>query len=148
MALTHGSPSSHVGMLARARGVPMVVGLPADLVGANGQETALVDGAAGTVLIEPGAGALRAFAERVTAHEAESAAAAVYLTKPAQTSDGTPISILANIADLAELDSLDWSTCEGIGLVRTEFLFYGDPSLPDDEAKYRPNRPIAEQVRC
>jgi phosphotransferase system enzyme I (PtsI) len=125
----------------------MVVGLPADLVGANGQETALVDGAAGTVLIEPGAGALRAFAERVTAREAESAAAAVYLTKPAETSDGTPISVLANIADLAELDSLDWSTCDGIGLVRTEFLFYGAPSLPDEETQYSAYRRIAEWGR-
>jgi phosphoenolpyruvate-protein phosphotransferase (PTS system enzyme I) len=147
IALTHGSSSSHVAMLARARGVPMVVGLPADLVGANGQETALVDGAAGTVLIEPGAGALRAFAERVTAREAESAAAAVYLTKPAETSDGTPISVLANIADLAELDSLDWSTCDGIGLVRTEFLFYGAPSLPDEETQYSAYRRIAEWGR-
>jgi phosphotransferase system enzyme I (PtsI) len=90
---------------------------------------------------------LRAFAERVTAREAESGAAAAYLTKPAQTSDGTPISVLANIADLAELDRLDWSTCDGIGLVRTEFLFYGAQTLPDEEAQYSAYRRIAEWGR-
>jgi phosphotransferase system enzyme I (PtsI) len=143
IALTQGSPSSHVAMLARARGVPMVVGLPPGLVAANGHETALVDGGTGTVLLEPSAGALRTFAERVAAREAESAAAAAYLTKPAETSDGTPISVLANIADLAELDRLDVSTCDGIGLVRTEFLFYGTPSLPDEETQYGAYRRIA-----
>jgi phosphotransferase system enzyme I (PtsI) len=143
IALTQGSPSSHVAMLARARGVPMVVGLPPGLVSANGDETALVDGGTGTVLLAPSPEALRAFAERVTARDTASKAAAAYLTKPAETSDGTPISVLANIADLAELDSLDSSTCDGIGLVRTEFLFYGASSLPDEEAQYSAYRRIA-----
>jgi len=147
IALTQGSAASHVAMLARARGVPMVVGLPLGLLGANGDETVLVDGGTGTVLLEPSAGALHAFAERASARDAESAAAAAYLTKPAKTSDGTPISVLANIADLAELDNLDRATCDGIGLVRTEFLFYGAPGLPDEETQYGAYRQIAEWGR-
>ncbi len=80
--------------------------------------------------------------ERVAARNVEEAATTPYLTKPAETSDGTPIAVLVNIADLSELDTVDRSTCDGIGLVRTEFLFYGMPSLPDEETQYATYRRI------
>ncbi len=142
IALTQGSPSSHVAMLARARGIPMVVGLPLNLDGGIENDRALVDGGAGTILLNPSTAALRAFVERVAARNVEEAATTPYLTKPAETSDGTPIAVLVNIADLSELDAVDRSTCDGIGLVRTEFLFYGMPSLPDEETQYATYRRI------
>jgi phosphotransferase system enzyme I (PtsI) len=62
----------------------------------------------------------------------------------AVTADGTPIEILLNISDPAELDGLDPSRCDGIGLVRTELLFHGERGLPDEERQYVVYRRIAE----
>ena len=68
VALSQGSPSSHVAMLARARGVPMVVGLGDRPRGA----VALVDGTAGTIVFDPGAGDGGGLSGRIKEAEAES----------------------------------------------------------------------------
>jgi phosphotransferase system enzyme I (PtsI) len=70
--------------------------------------------------------------------------AAAAAMKPAVTADGTPIRILLNIADPRELADLDPAICDGIGLVRTEFLFHNRQGLPDEEQQYSVYRQIAE----
>ncbi|MHB2169259.1 phosphoenolpyruvate--protein phosphotransferase [Alsobacter sp. R-9] len=140
--LSAGSPTSHVAMLARSRGVPMVVGLGFDAQVIEGD--ALVDGEAGQIVLDPGPGALAAHAERREAVERERVAAAALLDKPAATRDGTSVLVHLNIADPGELKALDPAHCDGIGLVRTEFLFHGRGSLPGEEAQFGVYRTIAE----
>ena len=67
-----------------------------------------------------------------------------FRTRPAFTADGTPIAVCVNIADPAEVDALDPASCDGIGLVRTEFLFSGKEGLPDEDTQYRAYRRLAE----
>jgi phosphotransferase system enzyme I (PtsI) len=129
--LTAGSPASHVAMLARARGVPMVVGLggtPEQLAG----HAALVDAARGEVVLDPGAEALARFAASGRAQRAGDAAAAFWRHRPAVTADGTAVRVQLNVSDPAELDGLDPAICDGIGLVRTELLFHAAHGLPAD----------------
>jgi phosphotransferase system enzyme I (PtsI) len=142
IVLTHGSPSSHVAMLARARGVPMVVGLggPADALAGH---EALVDAAAGEVVLDPGDAARAAFATRRRTEAAASAAMVAWRYRPAVTADGTRIAMHLNISDPAEIDELDPAICDGIGLVRTELLFHGIGGLPDEQAQYEVYRRIA-----
>ena len=64
--------------------------------------------------------------------------------KPAVTADGTTIRIVLNIADPRELSDLDPAICDGIGLVRTEFLFHNQQGLPDEEQQYSTYRRIVE----
>lgn len=142
IALTAGSSASHVAMLARSRGVPMVVGLgplPADFEG-----PALLDAEHGRILFgEAGdeAGRFRTsarlFAERRRAAED-------HLGKPAATADGTAVRMQVNIADPADVDAIDISTCDGAGLMRTEFLFGKPGGLPDEETQYRAYRKVLE----
>ena len=61
--------------------------------------------------------------------------------------DGTPIAVLINVADPVELETLDPASCDGIGLVRTEFLFHRKGGLPDEESQYRVYRRLAEWAR-
>jgi phosphotransferase system enzyme I (PtsI) len=133
IALRHGSATSHVAMLARSRGVPMVVGVGADTTIAEG-EAALLDGARGCLIVEPDESERQAFKQRRSAAERDARQAADIVGKPAVTADGVPITVLLNIADPAELDRLDPSICDGIGLVRTELLFEGR-ALPDEAAQ-------------
>jgi phosphotransferase system enzyme I (PtsI) len=134
IALSAGSATSHVAMLARARGVPMVTGLGAigAAAAASSGVPALLDGEAGTLVLAPDAAATSAFAARRRASEAAAVHAAAAATGAAVTADGVAIAVHINVADPAELDRLDPAICDGIGLVRTELLFHARDGLPDE----------------
>jgi phosphotransferase system enzyme I (PtsI) len=144
IALTHGSASGHVATLARARGVPMIVGLPLDLRGVAPSVAALIDGESAMLCLDPEVATLEDYRARARAASGSSALADTFRMRPASTVDGTPISVCVNIADPAELESLDPASCDGIGLVRTEFLFSGTTGLPDEETQFHAYRRLAE----
>jgi phosphotransferase system enzyme I (PtsI) len=133
IALAAGSPSSHVAMLARGRGVPMVVGLGAVELG--GHREALVDGGAGRLLLSPDEDARRRYHERRDTEDRRQREEARFLLRPARTGDGRPIAVRINVAAPEELALLDPAGCDGIGLARTEFLFHGG-DLPAEERQY------------
>ncbi len=131
IALEAGSASSHVAMLARARGVPMVLGLGP--VPKEEQGTALLDGESGILILRPDAAERKAFEERLSRQVEEARTFERLLRQPAATADGEPVKVMLNLATPDELDQLDPAICDGIGLVRSEFLFYGRERLPDEE---------------
>jgi phosphotransferase system enzyme I (PtsI) len=131
IALAAGSPASHVAMLARARGVPMVVGLgevPHDV-----SDVAL-DGRAGMLLLAPDAQDRARLAANDRAEDATTSHG------PARTASGKRVALLLNIAHADELAALDPASCDGIGLVRTELLFAN--GLPDEATQYAQYRRI------
>ena len=147
IALAGGSPSSHVAMLARARGAPMVVGLGP--LSWNGQPPALalLDGDAGTVIFDPEPETRRLFEDRIAVANAARAATDAASFEPACTADGRRIAVLLNITGPEDLEGLDPAICEGIGLVRTEFLFEASQGLPDEETQYIAYRRILEWAK-
>ena len=108
-------------MLARARGVPMVVGLGA--IALDGHDEAIVDGEARRVVLEPRCAERGPFGRSAQRARRSRREKRDFLDQPAVTADGTPIEVLVNVAGLDELDALDPANCDGIGLMRTEFLF-------------------------
>lgn len=144
IALASGSPSSHVAVLARSRGAPMVVGLGP--LPWNGQppSLALVDGDTGTVIFDPKPETRRLFEQRMAAANAAQIAADAGRLKPGLTADGRRIAVLLNVAAPEDLAGLDPAICDGIGLVRTEFLFEGSRGLPGEDAQYAVYRRILE----
>ena len=143
IALTRGSASGHVATLARARRVPMIVGLDLDLSGVAESAEALIDGESATLFIDPAAATRDAFAARARAAKQSQNASDAFRLRPAITADGTRIVVCVNVGDPGELDALDPKSCDGIGLVRTEFLFDGKSGLPDEETQYRAYRRLA-----
>ena len=144
VALTRGSASSHVATLARARGVPMLVGIELDLTAIASDGQALIDGESAMLCLDPTPSTRRLFASRRAAAKLADAQAERYRIGPAVTSDGTPIVVMINVGDPAEIETLDPACCDGIGLVRTEFLFHGKNELPDEEMQYHVYRRLAE----
>ena len=141
VVLSEGSPTSHVSMLARARGVPMIVGL-GDVPEMDGH--ILVDGSIGEAIFAPNMETRNAYQARKVAANADARAAAEVALRPAVTQDGQRVEIYINIASPDELEPLDKALCDGIGLVRTEFLFGAGPDLPDEDTQYRVYRRIVE----
>ena len=129
-----GGPTSHTAILARARGIPAVVGVTGALALAEGTPV-LVDGAAGTVTPHPSP-ELRAAADERARVRAEAA----LVTGPGRTADGVPIALLANIGGPNDVADALAAGAEGVGLFRTEFLYLGSttpPSLETQVAAYR-----------
>jgi phosphotransferase system enzyme I (PtsI) len=144
IVLAAGSSSSHVAMLARARGTPMVVGVGPLSWQGRPPALALVDGDAGTVIFDPEPETRSLFEHRMKAAHAACAVADADRVKPAITADGRRITVLLNIAAPEDLADLDPAICDGIGLVRTEFLFEAALGLPDEETQYGVYRRILD----
>jgi phosphoenolpyruvate-protein phosphotransferase (PTS system enzyme I) len=138
IALREGSAQSHVALLARARGVPMVVGVGGADLGGHGE--ALLDGDEGRLVASPDARAIAAFSARPAAAGAAAAAERAFRAGPALLPDGEQVLVQLNLDDPGELETLEAAHCDGVGLVRTELLLRRMADLTDEErqlAAYR-----------
>ncbi|MBF6399365.1 phosphoenolpyruvate--protein phosphotransferase [Nocardia cyriacigeorgica] len=135
LATTLGGATSHTAIIARQLGIPCVVAV-ADLDEVRAGAELLIDGAAGTVTVDPDpARALAAVADyRATATRN------ARWTGPGATSDGHRVDILANVQDGAGARAAAETPAEGIGLFRTELCFLdrdGEPSVQEQAGIYR-----------
>lgn len=133
LALFRGSPTSHVAILARARGVPMVVQLGS--VSATA-ETALLDGEGATLELDPTSEQVGLFEKRRDVHHKNQSSTRAILRRPAASWGGERIRLLINIQRVEDLDHPDAQYADGVGLMRTEFLLAALAGLPDEQTQY------------
>jgi phosphoenolpyruvate-protein phosphotransferase len=136
IALAGGTPTGHAAIVARALGIPMVLGLGASLTGVAVDVAGVdgaVDGSNGRLLVEPSAADLA---------ELEAIAAVSSGNLPSSRSVAAAshgVSVVANVASPLEAEAALRAGAEGIGLVRTELLFLGratPPSVGEQRATY------------
>jgi len=146
LCLESGSASAHSVILARAIGIPVVAGLgPAISAVAEGTIVAL-DGERGTVRISPDAAQVKALEARRKQWLASRRTAEAARHRPASTRDGRPIRVLANISGVAEAaEAVDYGA-DGVGVLRTEFLFLGRTAAPGEEEQVAAYRAIAQSL--
>ncbi|MCO5177752.1 MAG: phosphoenolpyruvate--protein phosphotransferase [Thermomicrobiales bacterium] len=144
IATERGSPTAHVAILARALGVPTIVGVANLLAAAANGQLAILDGSAGTLVLDPTDSERDEAAARIAEQEAQRQAQAADRDLPVTTTDGVRISLEANIGVPAEAEVALAQGATGIGLFRTEFLFVDQPTLPDEETQFRAYRHAAE----
>jgi phosphotransferase system enzyme I (PtsI) len=133
LALLQGSPTSHVAMLARGRGIPMIVQLGAVPDSAG---TALLDGEQATLELDPSSARVADFAARRAALARDSAKEHELLKGPPVAWQRETVRLLINIEGLVDLSHPDARYADGIGLMRTEFLFDDPAGLPDEETQF------------
>lgn len=131
-----GGPTSHASIVARALGIPAVVGVRDILSRIENGKELLVDGDAGRVVLEPDAREREAVAKREQEIRERQKEEAREAELPAQTLDGERVKLVANIGHPAESEAACRYGAEGVGLYRTEFLFMGRPAPPDEEEQY------------
>lgn len=139
-----GGPTSHMAILARMWGIPAVVGLGNDILNVPPGTTIALDGETGIVEVAPSAETIRtihARRERLTAMQAEAMKRA---KEPAITLDGRQVEVVANIGDVESAHEAIRYGAEGVGLLRTEFLYLERTSLPDEEEQFAAYKAIAE----
>jgi len=147
IALEGSSPTAHASILARAYGIPAVVdgkGLLAAVAEAGPSTEILIDGSRGEIVVAPGEAddARHAQAMMRLRQEQERDHAEVHL--PAQTRDGTTITLMANVGSPAEAGPAVALGARGAGLFRTEFLFVERSEPPSEEAQVEAYASVAE----
>ena len=146
IATATGGPTSHGAILARALGVPAVVGVGEDLLAIPEDTSVIVDGDRGIVIVNPGDRERERFADtaRRLAARAETAKAAA--GEPATTRDGTTIEVAANIGSVEEAERAADAGADGVGLLRTEFLFLERATMPTEDEQFATLARIAEAL--
>jgi phosphocarrier protein FPr len=143
IATAHGSATAHAAILARALGLPAAVGLGDALLAIDEGTALLLDGEAGTLQVDPDEDLLREAAERGERLAALRAAARERAHEPGATRDGTRVEVFANLGSAAEAATAVEMGAEGVGLLRTEFLFLDRSQLPDEDEQVETLRQIA-----
>ena len=139
--------TSHTAILLRAAAIPVVDGVAVErLRGAQGKIVAL-DGDTGEVWLEPDVELRAAFEQRRAWEEAErNGMAEASPTGPVRTRDGRRIELAANAATVAEARAAARAGAEGIGLLRTEFLFLDRAEAPTEDEQTEALRAIAAEL--
>jgi len=133
-ALTAGSRASHVAMLARARGVPLLTGLQGEPIGLA--EEAVLDAQDGVLVTSPHAATRALYAKRIAAVQEQHRRAVAALEQPAVTPTGQRIEVMVNVDDPGAVADEVLAASDGVGLLRTEFLFIGRHRLPTEDEQY------------
>jgi phosphoenolpyruvate-protein phosphotransferase/dihydroxyacetone kinase phosphotransfer subunit len=147
IATAHGTATAHAAILARALGIPAVVGLGDSVVVVAEGTPLLLDGEAGTVQVEPSADVLREARERRERLARRRAAARERAHEPGALRDGRRVEVFANLGSADEAASAVELGAEGVGLLRTEFLFLDRAELPGEEEQADTLRKIAAALK-
>jgi len=140
-----GSKTSHTAITARSLGTPAVVGLERVTVEFAENETVVVDGEEGVVILRPTPEALKEYTDKQKAYALRIRDLAKFAKLPAVTKDGKTLKLLANIEFSEEADVALRSGALGVGLYRTEFLYMNRKDLPSEEEHFQTYRRIAEK---
>lgn len=131
-----GGPTSHTAIIARARGLPAVVGAGPDALALPDGAVAILDGGAGRLYPHPDELALASAREFQAGWKRALAAADAARYRPALLTDGKRIEIVANIGQADEAALAVEAGAEGVGLLRTEFLFLGRDTAPTEAEQF------------
>ena len=141
-----GGPTSHTAIVARSLKIPAVVGLHhvRDLL--EDDELIIVDGTRGVIIVAPDEEIVEEYRLRRSELEIERSKLNRLRDTRATTLDGEEVNLLANIEGPKDLPAVKTANADGIGLYRTEFLFIGRDTLPDEEEQYEAYRAVVKAL--
>lgn len=141
-----GSTLSHFAIVARSLNIPAVVGI-ANFTGfINDQDTLLVDGDHGEVIINPSPETIERFSKKTKKIQRQAAELESIAQLPCSTMDGRDIQLSANVELTEEVENALKLGAKGIGLYRTEYMLFSERELPDEEMQYREYLKIAQKI--
>ena len=139
-----GGYASHGAILARTLGVPVVLGVQGILEDARDGDPVILDGNEGIVLTDPSGDDQDKYKGKAEAFRKRQSQLAQFRDKLTRTADGQRKMILANVSDLTEAETAKANGAEGIGLLRTEFLFLNRLTAPGEDEQFEAYRSIVK----
>ncbi|EYB68652.1 phosphoenolpyruvate-protein phosphotransferase [Deinococcus phoenicis] len=138
-----GGPTSHTAIIARGLGLPAVVAAGNGVLDIPDGTPAILDGSAGRLYLNPSEADVQSARERQGVLEREREAARAARFEPGATRDGARVEVAANINRAADALAALEAGAEGVGLMRTEFLFLERDSVPTEDEQEREYRAMA-----
>ncbi|WP_375664919.1 phosphoenolpyruvate--protein phosphotransferase [Bartonella sp. CL162QHHD] len=146
LATAWGGPLSHTAILARTLGIPMVVATGDDILAIQSDIQAIIDGDNGFIYLDPTLEDVEDAQRHIDTVAQKRVSEISACRLPAQTIDGQRIRIMANVNYANQVPvALDLGA-EGVGLMRTEFLFLENPHIPDEELQFNIYRTMITAV--
>ncbi|MEH1938883.1 MAG: phosphoenolpyruvate--protein phosphotransferase [Nostoc sp.] len=141
---TSGSATSHSAIIARTLGIPAVLGVDAQVLHLADGTLMALDGESGRAWVEPESHILDLLAAKQSAWQAAQQEARTTAHQPAITRDGRQVSVFANIGSISDVQVAVANGAEGVGLLRTEFLYLDRTSAPTEEEQLAVYQAIAQ----
>ncbi|MFH1423262.1 MAG: phosphoenolpyruvate--protein phosphotransferase, partial [Planctomycetota bacterium] len=141
-----GGRTSHTAIVARALGIPAVVGVNSLTADVSGGDIVIIDGTNGIVIINPDQKTLAKYQVLEADFINFKSTLAEMKDLPAETIDGQAVEIFANIEFPEEVESALSAGAQGIGLYRTEFLFTGKSARWDEESQFRAYMEVVKKM--
>jgi phosphotransferase system enzyme I (PtsI) len=139
-----GGAEGHTAIMARSLGIPAVLGVAGLMRGVTAGRTVIVDGTVGRVIVDPDAATLAEYDARRAELEADREQLRTLIELPASSRDGTDVALMANLELPREAAGAAAIGADGIGLLRTEFLFMNRDDLPDEDEQLDSLKTIVE----
>jgi phosphocarrier protein FPr len=144
--IVNGGPTSHTAILAKALGLPAIVGIDESVLELKSGAAVIVNGTDGTITFDPSTDELKS-AEQIRDRWLEQRRAALeQANAPAITADGHHVEVVGNAGSLSDAEKALKMGAAGIGLLRTEFLFLERTTAPTEDEQFDVYRSIAETM--
>lgn len=131
-----GGYTSHASILARALGIPAILGVTGALTYIENGKTLILDGISGIVLQEPDNDTKKEYNKKAEMFQLQRERLNVFRGKKSVTASGNIKEIFANIGSVEDAESARAADAEGVGLFRTEFLYMDRTKAPDEEEQF------------
>lgn len=141
-----GSANSHTAILARTMNIPSLVNTDIDLDMAYDGATAIVDGFAGVIYIEPDEVTMAKMQEKKAKADEQRALLQELKGKETVTKSGRKVHLYSNIGSIQDIDTVLENDSEGIGLFRSEFLYLGRDTFPTEEEQFEAYKTVLSKM--
>ena len=142
-----GGKTSHAAIMAVALGIPAVVGCTGVMETVKHGDTIILDAKEGVVIVNPDEATLADYTKKKDAFLQEKQALQVLKDKPSITLDGHRVDIVANIGNPSDMDVANENGCEGVGLLRSEFLYMDKTdAFPSEEEQFNAYKEVLEKA--
>ncbi len=146
MVTERGGVTSHTVILAKAMGIPAIVGAGSMLSKVSNGQTVLINGSTGVAIVDPDAATKQAFEEKKAAADRRKALYEACREKPAISKDGKLTRVNINSGDEESIKTFNPQFCDGIGLFRTEFIYMGQTNYPSEDVQFEAYKSMAEKA--
>ena len=143
---TTGGATSHVAILARSMGIPLICGIDMAVLALIDGTPVILDGSRGTLRANPSAAQLAIAEERIKRQEAKRQAEESTAHQAGQTSDGVLIKVVVNVANAEDAKEGILRGAEGVGLLRSEFLFDNRETAPSEDEQAAAYIAVAQAI--
>ena len=142
-----GGVNSHMAIMARTHEIPAVVGIKQTMKQINENDSIAINGGTGEIFLNPSKEEWKEFEEIKEKSKKEKEKLKTYKNEISSTKDGHHVELLANIGGPQDIELVINNTAEGVGLLRSEFLYMNSEDFPTEKEQFEAYKKVAEKLQ-